>query len=73
VTRFQVSGRVRASASTRLIVGGVQPLASMTSEAARACSDSFTRARLLGRSSVRPGAARPLTIVGLGQRPIPRP
>ena len=32
------------SASTRLIVGGVQPVASITSEAARACSDSFSRA-----------------------------
>ena len=45
-TRFQVSGRAIASASTRLIVGGVQPVASITSEAARACSDCFSRVRL---------------------------
>ena len=41
---MKTSGRAIAEESTRLIVGGVQPVASMISEAARALSDSFSRA-----------------------------
>ena len=41
---MKTSGRAIAEESSRLIVGGVQPVASMISEAARAFSDSFSRA-----------------------------
>ena len=40
---MKASGREIAPARTRLIVGGVQPVASMISDAAAACSEDFSR------------------------------
>jgi hypothetical protein len=43
-TRLKTSGRAIAELSSRLIVGGAHPVASTISDAARAFSDSFSRA-----------------------------